>query len=371
MSASDTTTAASRPSGRRSQPAWRPLSIAAADRRRADRDRLRDSARVCSTRASSATSCPPTGSSPTTLGFGGVWDVVHTDAEITPPLYFLLAKLTTQIAAHAGDAAAALADRRDRDDPAHLSARGADGWASEPALVGGGARHPQPLPHLLLDRGPGLCGDDRPAARLDPVRCCAPSRAGACAGGSPTPPSPARRCTRTTPSPSPSPRRRSGRSGRIPPARRAVLLANLGAALAFLPWLSGFDRRPQLSDHRTSSPLLQPFTWDGDPNLARAIGRIGYAYALIPLSELPGYLALVLIGARIRSRRGRLARRSGQRSGASSRLGSSASWSLILALALATPVGEALVSAVSTNLFGTRNLAAAWPGCALLGRARS
>ena len=39
---------------------------------------------------------------------------------------------------------------------------------------------------------------------------------------------------------------------------------------------------------------------------------------------------------------------------------------LILALALATPVGEALVSAVSTNLFGARNLVAAWPGCALL-----
>ena len=32
-------------------------------------------------------------------GLSGVWDVVHSDAEITPPLYFLLAKLTTQIGA--------------------------------------------------------------------------------------------------------------------------------------------------------------------------------------------------------------------------------------------------------------------------------
>ncbi len=43
---------------------------------------------------------------------------------------------------------------------------------------------------------------------------------------------------------------------------------------------------------------------------------------------------------------------------------------LILALALATLVGEAVVSAFSTNLFGARNLAAAWPGCALLAAPR-
>ena len=30
-------------------------------------------------------------------GLAGVWDVVHSDAEITPPLYFLAAKLTTGI----------------------------------------------------------------------------------------------------------------------------------------------------------------------------------------------------------------------------------------------------------------------------------
>ena len=39
---------------------------------------------------------------------------------------------------------------------------------------------------------------------------------------------------------------------------------------------------------------------------------------------------------------------------------------LVLALAVATPIGEALVSAVSTNLFGVRNLAASWPGLVLL-----
>jgi hypothetical protein len=34
-------------------------------------------------------------------------------------------------------------------------------------------------------------------------------------------------------------------------------------------------------------------------------------------------------------------------------------------LAVAAPVGEAAVSTVSTNLFGTRNLAVSWPGLAL------
>jgi hypothetical protein len=38
---------------------------------------------------------------------------------------------------------------------------------------------------------------------------------------------------------------------------------------------------------------------------------------------------------------------------------------LVAGLALAAPLGEALVSAVGPNLFGTRNLAVSWPGYAL------
>ena len=38
---------------------------------------------------------------------------------------------------------------------------------------------------------------------------------------------------------------------------------------------------------------------------------------------------------------------------------------LVIVLAASVPVGEALVSAVGSNLFGTRNLAASWPAFAL------
>ena len=72
--------------------------------------------------------------------------------------------------------------------------------------------------------------------------------------------------------------------------------------------------------------------------------------------------ALVALGARARARRsaglvaaalrGRLRR-------------PTAALVLVVVLAVSVPVGEALVSAVGSNLFGTRNLAASWPAFAL------
>ena len=145
-------------------------------------------------------------------------------------------------------------------------------------------------------------------------------------------------------------------------ARRAVLLANLGAALAFLPWISGFvaDLNSPTTDILSA---LQPFTVSG---IRTSLGHwsIGYAYPTTSLSTLPGHAAIALMGAgtvlaivalAVDRRRASLGSRAVDRG-----------LLLILALALATPVGEALVSAVSTNLFGARNLVAAWPGCALL-----
>ncbi len=60
-----------------------------------------------------------------------------------------------------------------------------------------------------------------------------------------------------------------------PPARRGVLLANLGAALAYLPWISGFDRRFQLADDGHALGL-QPFTLD-EVRARSAIGGSGMA----------------------------------------------------------------------------------------------
>ncbi len=148
-----------------------------------------------------------------------------------------------------------------------------------------------------------------------------------------------------------------------PGARRAVLLATVGAALAFLPWITGFVADLNSPTTQILS-ALQPFTVSG---IRTSLGHwwIGYPYPTTSLSTLPGYLALALLGAgsalalvALLFERIRLPR-----------VGShevSRGLILIFALALATPIGEALASAFSTNLFGARNLAAAWPGCALL-----
>lgn len=146
-------------------------------------------------------------------------------------------------------------------------------------------------------------------------------------------------------------------------AWRPALWANAGAVVCFLPWISGL-----LNDF--SSPTaeilsrLSPFTPDA-ARIALEHWSIGYPYAITPLRTLPGVVGLVLLAlglaaalvglARSRVRAGR----GGRALSLDPRLG------LVVVLALAAPVGEALVSAVATHLFGTRNLAVSWPGFAL------
>ena len=148
-----------------------------------------------------------------------------------------------------------------------------------------------------------------------------------------------------------------------PEARRAALLANVAAALAFLPWLSGL--RADLDSPTTEIlSLLSPFDL---PRVRSALthATIGYPDPRLGLRQLPGIVPLVLfaagvvlgiagIGAAVardglRKRLARLDRRV----------------VLVVALAVVTPLGTALVSIVGTNLFNTRNLAASWPGYAL------
>ena len=64
----------------------------------------------------------------------------------------------------------------------------------------------------------------------------------------------------------------------IPPARRAVLLANLGAALAYLPWALGGDRGHELPDdgyRLEAAPLHYRRDW-----LSRAHWSVGYPWGL-------------------------------------------------------------------------------------------
>jgi hypothetical protein len=147
-----------------------------------------------------------------------------------------------------------------------------------------------------------------------------------------------------------------------PEARRAALLANGAAVIGFLPWIMGL-----IADLNSPTTkilgALEPFR----PNtvgIALEHWSIGYPYRFVHLESIPGDFGLILIGAGIVlamiaiAVRGRwhlsLLRGTGRRV------------RLIVMLALAAPVGEAVVSLVGSDVFGTRNLAVSWPGIALV-----
>jgi 4-amino-4-deoxy-L-arabinose transferase-like glycosyltransferase len=152
-----------------------------------------------------------------------------------------------------------------------------------------------------------------------------------------------------------------------PGARRAAVLANVGAVLAFAPWTSGLINDLNSPTTKILS-ALSPFNW---LNIRISIGHlaVGSPQPIVRLRQLPGTIALALLGVAavvalvggaraLAGRRGRLRFAEIDR-----RL------VLIALLALSVPVGEAIVSLVGTNLFSTRNLAASWPTLALLASA--
>lgn len=149
-----------------------------------------------------------------------------------------------------------------------------------------------------------------------------------------------------------------------PEARKPAILANAGAVVAFAPWTSGVINDLTSPTSKILS-ALSPFT----PHyvlVSLEHWSIGYPYSYLGLRHLPGAVALVLLGVAVLiafaglaltftrerplARVGRLDQR----------------MALVFALALSVPIGEATVSAVSTHLFGVRNLAASWPAFALL-----
>jgi hypothetical protein len=148
-----------------------------------------------------------------------------------------------------------------------------------------------------------------------------------------------------------------------PAARKPALLANLCAAVGFLPWTSG-----AINDFNspTSKILsaLSPFT-PHDVLIALGHWTFGYPYASLRLGELPGTPAIVLLALSVVVAAGGLALRAVRARPVRWRPSLDRRLVLVIAIALAVPVGEGLVSAVSTNLFGVRNLASAWPALAL------
>ncbi len=150
-----------------------------------------------------------------------------------------------------------------------------------------------------------------------------------------------------------------------PLARRWLLGASVAAAVGFLPWITGF-----IADNNSPTTAilnaLQPFDFT---SVKYATEQWGVGYPYVPLHSAPGRVAIVLlIAAAVIALVGiavRAYRRRATRPRLAEALPPRAGLVLVVLLALATPAGEALSSAVSTNLYGARNLDAAWPGLAL------
>jgi hypothetical protein len=146
-----------------------------------------------------------------------------------------------------------------------------------------------------------------------------------------------------------------------PEARRPALLANAGAVIAFLPWLSGLINDFRSPDSKIA-PALTPFDLF-NVRLGLEHWTVGYPFVTpaTELRDMPGVpgLALQAVGlaaaivsvvvARIRTRSLQVDRR----------------LLLVVALALSAPVAELVVSALGTHLFTPRNLAVSWPWFAL------
>ena len=146
-----------------------------------------------------------------------------------------------------------------------------------------------------------------------------------------------------------------------PGARRALLAANLLAALAYIPWLPALE-------HHTSSTAVQTIS-NVHPFVLGAVRTdvlhwaIGHPF--IALGDLPGAAGLALLAAGAvlgLIGAGWAVARQRQR-GALPRPRSSTV--LIVLLALAAPVGAALYSAIGNSVFLPRNLIGSLPALAV------
>lgn len=148
-----------------------------------------------------------------------------------------------------------------------------------------------------------------------------------------------------------------------PEARKAAILANLAAAAAFLPWLTGVR-----NDFDSPTTEILSFLTPFDLHAVRVSlthVAFGYPYDTIGLREMPGEVALVMLALALLIAVASLAVRVSHTGVGAWLRRADRRVVLIVALALAVPAGEAVVSAIGTNIFGGRNLAAAWPPFAL------
>ncbi len=148
-----------------------------------------------------------------------------------------------------------------------------------------------------------------------------------------------------------------------PRARRPALLANLGAVVLYLPWLPGLIA--DLGSPTRSA--LERLQGSGFGVKRAALEQWAFGDVVVGIGAVPGRPAVILgsLGVAVavaatllRWWRGR------------SRTPKASAWGsgfvLVLVLALAAPVGEGLLLVVGgPDLLGARNMTASWPGFAL------
>jgi mannosyltransferase len=145
-----------------------------------------------------------------------------------------------------------------------------------------------------------------------------------------------------------------------PRARRALCAANIAVVIGYVPWIASGFREDRASPGNVID-VLHPFSLESAANdLARWV--IGQPF--LPLSTLPGDAAIAMIvsGVAISAlalTAATAGRRDAPRRRPSDRL------ILVLVLALASPVGALLYSLFIESLIVPRNLLASWPGLAL------
>jgi mannosyltransferase len=147
-----------------------------------------------------------------------------------------------------------------------------------------------------------------------------------------------------------------------PKARRPALMANAAAAVGFLPWITGLinDFESPTTDIVNAIDVLTLHS----ARVTLEHWTVGHPLVLAnaPLRALPGRLALVLLAFGL----------------ATAVAGALRAWrrspplrlddrlALVVALALGAPAGVLVVSVVGTNLVSVRHLAASWPALSLV-----
>jgi len=152
-----------------------------------------------------------------------------------------------------------------------------------------------------------------------------------------------------------------------PEARKGGLIATAVAAVLFVPWLPSF-----VADN--SSPTVKILeAIQGDGFAAKRLGfeQWLFGHPLIKPGQLPGRIAVILVLAGLALALLRLVWLGCRRfRGSGARVlpepATAGGYGLILLIALACPVGEGLLSLIGPDLLGARNMTASWSGLPVL-----